>query len=87
MPNLVPLVAVTIVRNGAKVRPTPGKPFNFTPAEAKEISDSYPRAFRDPVNETVAALPAAPVADAKADTKAKTTAKAKTDDTAADDTL
>lgn len=79
MPKKIPLISVTVHRNGKAVEPTIGKPFDFTAEEIAEVLQAVPGSMRDPVNEEAAPAPAAVVAPA-ADTKAKGGKKATSDE-------
>jgi hypothetical protein len=52
MPKLVPTVGVTVIRDGKRVTPPTGKPFNFTADEVEAVKKQLPTAFRAPVNES-----------------------------------
>lgn len=74
MPQRIPQHTIVLVRDGQRVKPVIGKPFNFTPEEVKSITASNPKALRHPINESTdavaefkeipaaAAAPVAPVA-------------------------
>lgn len=52
MPKLVPTVGTVVVRDGKRVRPEPGKAFNFTKDEADRIRSVQPNALRKPNDES-----------------------------------
>ncbi len=53
MPKLVPNVSITVIRDGKRVTPKPGKAFDFTKDEVEAVKKQLPTAFRAPVNESV----------------------------------
>ena len=73
MPKKIPLISVTVHRNGKPIEPTIGKPFEFTDEEIDEVLQAVPGSMRDPVNEEAPSAPAnskAPDAKPKAGKKA-----------------
>jgi len=70
MPKKIPLIAITVHRDGKPVVPPVGKPFDFTEDEIAEVNGMVAGAMRDPVNESPVAAPA-PAAPAATGTKAK----------------
>lgn len=53
MPILVTQVSTVVIRNGKRVSPPIGKPFNYTDQEVQVILKAKPLGLRKPVNETV----------------------------------
>lgn len=52
MPILVTQVSTVVIRNGKRVSPPIGKPFNYTDQEVQVILKAKPLGLRKPVNET-----------------------------------
>jgi hypothetical protein len=100
MPKLVPTVGTVVVRDGQRVRPTIGKPFDYTKEEADQIREEAPNALvkqkdvEDDGDEAVPASnvtgkagvkPSAEASQAKARGGAKTATAAKSDEEASQD--
>lgn len=77
MPDLVPTISVTVIREGKRVTVEPNKKsFPFTAEEVKTVTAVHPTAFRKPVNETPTDATAPDTnAKPKATTAPKRTAK------------
>jgi len=71
MPIRIPTQTIILQRNGNRIVPPLGKPFDFTQEELNKINKLNPDAVRHPVNES------APAVDAEAEVKAKAEAEAK----------
>lgn len=65
MPIRVPVQSVLVIRDGKRVRPPLGTPFEFTAKELAEINAVNPVAIRKPIQEL--ATPATTDADSKGD--------------------
>ena len=73
MPKKVPLIAVTVFRDGKAKELPVGKPADFTEDEVAEIESMVPGSLRDPIVEVAAASVSAdpaPVAKPAAGKKA-----------------
>lgn len=64
MPIRVPVQKIVLMRDGKRVIPPSGKPFEFTAKEIEEINAINPAAIRKPVQEVVVEPAKAPSVDA-----------------------
>lgn len=80
MPMRVPTQRIILTRDGKRVIPTIGKPFDFTQGEIEQIESVNPRAIRKLIIEST--MIASPKTDdtAKAKAPAKSAAKPKAAD-------
>lgn len=74
MPKKVPLISVTVFRDGKPLALPVNKPYDFTEDEVDEIDALAPGALRDPIVEVASADVSAPAAKT-APTKAQKAAK------------
>lgn len=74
MPKKVPLISVTVFREGKPIALPVNKPFDFTEDEVDEIESMVPGSLRDPIVEVASATVSAPAAKT-APTKAQKAAK------------
>ena len=64
MPIRIPMQTILVTRDGERVVPPIGKPFDFTAKEIEEINAVNPRAIRKPVQEVEAPVAEQPPAKA-----------------------